>query len=162
DREHDKMYWCYDDDNRIELEKIMASNWNIQEKTTPFYAAPFFGFLFAQDLLAASPQARLLTPNEKEIIRDHLISRDIIIRRRARERLSQHGSKNFRFINELLNSESFWLELGALEAIRNMEQRHIRVILGDLDRERIQVLADSQNSTLNQSATNVLVLLGTI
>ena len=162
DREHDKMYWCYDDDNRIEVEKIMASNWNIQEKTTPFYAAPFFGFLFAQDLLATQEQPRWLTPNEKEIIRSRLTSRDIIIRKRAREKLSQHGAKNVDFINELLNSESFWLELGALKAIRHMEQRHIQVISGGLDRQRIRVLAESQNSTLKKSATNVLDLLDTI
>ena len=99
---------------------------------------------------------------EREIIRSHLTSSDIIIRKRARRRLSQHGAENVDFINELLNSDSFRLELGALEAIRHMEQRHIQVISGDLDRQRIQVLAESQNSTLRQSATNILDLLDTI
>ena len=161
DREHDKMVWCYDD-NRTELKKIMVSNWNIQEKITPFYATPFSGFLFARDLQPTPPEPRLLTSNEKKIIRSNLTSSDIIIRKGAREKLSQHGAENVHFINELLNSDSFRLELGALEAIRHMEQHHIQVILGDLDRQRIQVLSGSQNSTLNQSATNVLDLLNII
>ena len=159
DREYEKMYWRWDDDNGKELEKITASKGNIREKTTPFSTAPFSGILFAQDLQATQIQPRFLTGREKELIRSHLTSRDILIRRRARKKLSQHGTKNVDFLNELLNSESFWLELGILEAIRYMEQRHIQEIWFALDRPRIQVLAESPNLTLKKSATNVLRLL---
>lgn len=158
DRERDKMYWCWDD-YRIEVPIIMASNRDIWEKTTPFYAAPFSGYLFAQDPQATQNQPRWLISRERELIRSHLTSSDVLIRRRARDKLSQHGTENVDFINDLLNSESFWLELGTLEAIRHMEQRHIQEISSALDRQRIRVLAESQNSTLKKSATNVLDLL---
>lgn len=162
DREQDKMYWRRYDDSKTELEKIIASNWNIQEKTMPISATPFMGLLFAQEPPTPQEKPRWLSPDEKKIIRSQLASSDIYIRRIARKKLSQHGARNVDFINELLNSKSFWLELGSLEAIRQMEQSHIREISMALDRQRIQALAQSENSTLKKSATNVLNTLDII